>query len=53
MTKEKVEVHLDGRIIESMKESGKTASNMELVFLLLRMGSLRRESGKMERKFAG
>jgi hypothetical protein len=32
MIKEKVEEHSDGKTIGFMKESGRTESNMELVF---------------------
>lgn len=53
MTKEKGGGHSDGKIIEFMRENGRTESNMESEFSHLKTELSRKVNGKMAKKFAG
>jgi hypothetical protein len=53
MTKEKGGEHSDGKIIEFMREHGRTVSNMESEFSHLKTELSRKVNGKMAKKFAG
>ena len=53
MTKEKGGEHSDGKIIEFMRENGRTVSNMESEFSHLKTELSRKVNGKMAKKFAG
>ena len=53
MTKEKGGQQSDGKIIEFMRENGRTVSNMESEFSHLKTELSRKVNGKMAKKFAG
>jgi len=46
-------VYLNGKMAGSMKESGRKENNTGLDFLLLKIISLKKESGNMERRLNG